>query len=181
MPLASESPPSTSGSNSAETPFTPATEVTDSTAKPSNMRSLRSLSRARARATSDAIGVVQKVMAGGYLISEKPALTGDRLPIYDETGALAYERVFARPDDRLAMGYLSRQAPDLWGRNGVARVDLTGPNGGSIAVEERTAAAALTARFEEVLAQREEERRELEVTRTSPRGLPRGGSFRGSC
>jgi hypothetical protein len=98
-----------------------------------------------------AIGVVQKVMVGGYLISEKPALSGDRQPVHDETGALAYERVFAQPDGKLALEFVSRQAPDLWGRNGVARVELSGPEGGSIAVEERTAAAALTARFEEVI------------------------------
>jgi hypothetical protein len=39
---------------------------------------------------------------------------------------------------------------------------LSGPGSGSIAVAESTAAAALTARFEEVLARWAEERRELE-------------------
>ena len=129
---------------------------------------LEAVTRARARATADAIGVVQKVMVGGYLISEEPALSGDGLPIYDQTGALAYKRVFAQPDGRLAMEYASRHTPDLWGRNGVARVELSGPDGGPIAIEESTMAAALTKRFEEVLAREEEERRELEALGIDP-------------
>ena len=100
------------------------------------------------------------------MISEKRR-DRDRQPIYDETGRTV-ERGFAPADGRLALEFVSRQAPDLWGRNGVARVELSGPDGGSIAVEESTMAAALTLRFEEVMARREEERRELEALGLDP-------------
>ena len=86
----------------------------------------------------------------------------------DKPKALGEMMRVLKPDGRLALEFVSRQAPDLWGRNGVARVELSGPDGGSIAVEESTAAAALTARFEEVLAQREEDRRELEAAGLDP-------------
>lgn len=99
-------------------------------------------------------------MEGGYVTSEKETTFPD--------GERTVERTFAAADGRLALEFVSRQAPDLWGRNGVARVELTGPDGGSIAVEESTMAAALTARFEEVLAQQEEERRELEAAGLDP-------------
>jgi hypothetical protein len=58
-------------------------------------------------------------------------------------------------------------APVLCG-NGVARVELSGPDGGSIAIEEYTAASPLTKRFDEVMARREEERRELEALGLDP-------------
>jgi hypothetical protein len=119
-----------------------------------------SVTRARATATIHAIGVVHKAMEGGYVLSEKETTYPD--------GKRTVARTFAAADGRLALEFVSRQAPDLWGRNGVARVELTGPDGGSIAVEESTMAAALAARFQEVLDRRAEERRELEAARLDP-------------
>jgi hypothetical protein len=69
---------------------------------------------ARGTAEARAVAIVQQVMAGEALIEEKPALSGDGLPIYDSAGELVYERKWAQPNGRLALDYLSRSAPSRW-------------------------------------------------------------------
>lgn len=72
-----------------------------------------SLRLARAAAGIRAVGTVQKVIAGGYVLAEEPVLDTDGHPVYDENGELAWRRTYAKPDGRLALEYLARTAPDL--------------------------------------------------------------------
>jgi hypothetical protein len=109
-----------------------------------------SLARPRAEAEVHAVGIVEKVMAGGYLVSEQETIARD--------GTRTVKPAYAPADGKLALEYLAWMAPDRWGRNGVARVEVTGPESAPIEVEEATVAAALTARLSRVLAEREAER-----------------------
>jgi transposase-like protein len=108
------------------------------------------LACARANAEVRAVAVVERVMSGGYLVSEEETIAKD--------GTRKVKRVYAPADGRLALEYLSRQSPERWGRHGVSRVELTGPDGGPAEVEESTVASALADRFTQVLAEREAER-----------------------
>jgi hypothetical protein len=124
--------------------------------------------RARAIADARAVAVIERVMAGGSLISEEETVHPD--------GAVTTKRTYTPPDGRLALETVGRRSPDLWGRNGVTRVEMTGADGGPIeVVEERTVAAALAERFTQVLEERERERQEREERRALEAGGDDGG------
>lgn len=108
--------------------------------------------RARAEGEVAVVTTIHRVIHGGHLISRKPALTGEGMPIYDETGALVYEEVFAQPDGKLGLEVLSRSAPDRWGRMGPQQIELSGPGGGPVQVESATVVKALAERLGETLA-----------------------------
>jgi hypothetical protein len=63
--------------------------------------------RARAVAEDVAVSVVRKVMVGGFVVEKRTITEGDRTE--------SIERV-AQPDGKLALEYLSRVAPQRWGR-----------------------------------------------------------------
>ena len=107
--------------------------------------------QARARAENRAVQVVERSMAGGFLISEKPVLDSEGDPVRDEDGSLAYERVWTQPDGRLALQYLARSRPDVWGQNPTQRVEITGPeDAGSAGVAPQGTVTALAARIAEI-------------------------------
>lgn len=109
---------------------------------------------ARARADSETaiIASITKVIHGGHLISRKPALTGEGTPIYDEDGALAYEEVYAQPDGKLGLEVLGRSAPTRWGRQGPLQVQVSGPDGAPIQIEQPVVVKALAERLAGTLA-----------------------------
>jgi hypothetical protein len=72
------------------------------------------VTRARARAETNVVAVVTKVIEGGYLLEEEPALNGDGLPIYDKDGEPLMRRKYAPPDGKLGMEYLRRSFPQRW-------------------------------------------------------------------
>ncbi len=110
------------------------------------------LALARAKAETKVVATVGRVIEGGHLISRKPALTGDGMPIYDEDGALVYEEVYAQPDGKLGLEFLSRSFPDRWGRLGPQQVEISGPGGAPIAVESTAQVSALAERLAAHLA-----------------------------
>jgi hypothetical protein len=84
------------------------------------------LMRARAEAEDRAVSTVKRVMMGGSLISRRPALNSDGLPIYDQNGDLTYEETWTQPDGRLAMLFLSVSWPDRWGKSATQRFEIVG-------------------------------------------------------
>lgn len=108
--------------------------------------------RARAEAEAKVVRTIGKVIEGGHLISRKPALTGDGTPIYDEDGALVYEEVYAQPDGKLGLEFLSRSAPSRWGRQGPLEVEVSGKGGGPVQVESGVVVKALAERLAGTLA-----------------------------
>lgn len=93
------------------------------------------LTLARARAEMSAVAVIQHSMAGGFVISEEPMLDIDGNPVRDENGEILWKRQYAQPDGRLALAYLGRSRPDLWGQNPTQHVELTGSGGRPVQVE----------------------------------------------
>lgn len=121
------------------------------------------LALARARAQKSAVAVIQRAMRGGDIISEKPLqdLSGDVLR--DDNGEILYERTFTQPDGRLALNYLARTSPDMWGQNAPQRLELTGANGGPVSVSPAEGQiSSLAVRLAEVAAARAADR-ELEA------------------
>lgn len=108
--------------------------------------------RARAEAETKVVHTIGRVIQGGHLISRKPALTGDGTPIYDEDGALVYEEVYAQPDGKLGLEFLSRSAPARWGRQGPLEVEVSGKDGGPLQVESGVVVKALAERLAGTLA-----------------------------
>jgi hypothetical protein len=53
-------------------------------------------------------------MEGGLLLEERPALTGDGLPIRGPDGEPMMERRYSQPDGKLALEYLRRSFPQRW-------------------------------------------------------------------
>lgn len=124
------------------------------------------LAAARARAEMTAVDVVQRSMKGGFLISEKPVLTADGKLAYDEDGNPLMERTWSQPDGRLALSYLGKSRPDVWGQNGSQRIELTGAGGAPVQVEHEATADAiegLAERLAQVAAQRRAEDAEDDV------------------
>jgi hypothetical protein len=114
---------------------------------------------ARARAQKVAVDTIQRAMKGGQIISEKPLQNMDGEAVRDDEGRILYERTFTQPDGRLALAYLGRTAPDMWGQN-AQKLELTGANGGPIAIEQQV--AGLADRIAQVAAARMADR-ELEA------------------
>lgn len=114
---------------------------------------------ARARAQKVAVETIQRAMKGGQIISEKPLQNMEGEAVRDDEGRILYERTFTQPDGRLALAYLGRTAPDMWGQN-AHKVELTGANGGPIAIEQQV--TGLADRIAQVAAARMADR-ELEA------------------
>lgn len=131
---------------------------------------LDKVGRARARAETKAIDVVQRSMVGGFVLSEKPLQDVNGDPVYDSnTGEVLYERTYSQPDGRLAMEYLARARPQEWGRNQATKVEMSGPEGGPVQVEQSVVIADLASRVASVVAAREQDR-ELEAAEVGSDG-----------
>lgn len=91
---------------------------------------------ARARAQKVAVETINRAMKGGQIISERPMVDLAGEALRDEDGRILYERTFTQPDGRLALSYLARTAPDMWGPS-AAKVEVSGPQGGPVQVEAR--------------------------------------------
>lgn len=91
---------------------------------------------ARARAQKVAVETINRAMKGGQVISERPMVDLAGEALRDDNGEILYERSFTQPDGRLALSYLARTAPDMWGPS-AAKVEVTGANGGPMQVEHR--------------------------------------------
>jgi hypothetical protein len=118
------------------------------------------LAEARAQAEMSAVAVVQRSMKGGILVSEKPVIGPDGKVARDDDGTILYERVWSQPDGRLALSYLGKSRPDVWGQNGSQRIELTGADGGPVQVETTEQAETietLADRLAAVAAQRRAE------------------------
>lgn len=85
------------------------------------------LQRARAEAEDTMVDVIRRDAVGGFITSEEPVVNGDGEVQYDEDGNVLWKRTYTSPNGRLALEYLSRSAPDRWGRKDRVLVD-TGDN-----------------------------------------------------
>jgi hypothetical protein len=112
------------------------------------------VARARARAETRAVSTVRRSMEGGFVTSEEPVLGADGDVLRDDNGEILYKRTYAQPDGRLALQYLERARPDEWSRNAASRVELSGPEGGPVQVEQQVVVASLAERLAGVVAAR---------------------------
>lgn len=117
---------------------------------------------ARARAEENAVKVVHRAMAGGFLISEEPLQNAEGELLRDDAGEILYKRVWSQPDGRLALQYLARSAPRNWGQQAIG-IELSGPGGAPLAAGgEQGAIGKLAERLASVAAARRADR-ELEA------------------
>jgi hypothetical protein len=127
---------------------------------------------ARAYAEMRAVSVIERSMEGGALISERPLQNSEGELVMDPvSGEPMYERTFTQPDGRLALNYLARSAPHMWGQNvstgalGDAAGGVAGGGGAAGGGLSEDDAARLSAQLAEVEARRREdaERDRLEL------------------
>lgn len=131
---------------------------------------------ARAHAEMRAVSVVERAMEGGFVISRRPLQNANGDVQYDSnTGEVLYEETFTQPDGRLALSYLGRSSPSVWGQNPTHKLEITAPGVGGMAggpdgdlTDDQAAAlarqlAAVQARMQEDREQDERERLELEA------------------
>jgi hypothetical protein len=126
---------------------------------------------ARAHAEMRAVSVIERSMEGGALISERPLQNSEGELVMDPvSGEPMYERTFTQPDGRLALNYLARSAPHMWGQNvstgalgdAAGGAAAGGSAGGGLSEDD---AARLSAQLADVEARRREdaERDRLEL------------------
>lgn len=97
-------------------------------------RFAQGIARARARAETAAVAVVEQVMVGGHLLEEEPVLTKDGSIARDDDGEILWRRKYAPPDGKLALAYLGVAHPLRW-RPNVQRLEVTGADGAPVRVE----------------------------------------------
>jgi hypothetical protein len=100
---------------------------------------LQRLERARAQAESHAVETIHQVITGGYEVKRRTRFLPD--------GSEETEVEVTPPDGKLALEYLARVDPERWGRAPTQRVEITGKDGGAIAVEASSSVDALAERF----------------------------------
>lgn len=116
------------------------------------------LAQARAKAEARAVDVVERSMQGGFIISEDPVQNERGEVQRDDNGEILWKRTYTQPDGRLALSYLGRSRPDVWGQNPTQRLEVTGAGGGPMQVEDTTdRVAALSQRLAAIAAQRDDE------------------------
>lgn len=112
------------------------------------------LALARARAEERAVKVIHRSMEGGFVISETPIQNANGDVQRDDHGRILYSRTYSQPDGRLALAYLARSSPERWGQN-AAKVELSGPGGSPVQVQQVGQIASLAQRLHEVAAARQ--------------------------
>jgi Homeodomain-like domain len=130
------------------------------------------VTRARAHAERNAVDVIQRSMRGGFVLSEEPIVNADGdVVCHPSTGEPLFKRSFAQPDGRLALEYLARARPQEWSRQqAAAKVEVSGPEGGPVQVEQQVVIASLAERVAAVVAAREADR-ELEAAEADGDGV----------
>lgn len=128
------------------------------------------VARARARAEMRAVGTVRRSMEGGHVLSEEPVLDLEGQPVRDDSGEILYKRTYSAPDGKLALMYLERARPDEWARSAPDRVEVSGPNGAPVQVEQQVVIAGLAERVAAVAARRREDA-ELEAAEADDEGV----------
>lgn len=109
---------------------------------------------ARARAEENAVRVIQRSMAGGFVLSEEPLIGADGDVLRNDNGEILWKRTYSQPDGRLALAYLARISPDRWGQN-PQRVEVSGPGGSAVQVQHQVGQIeALAERLHAVAAER---------------------------
>lgn len=109
------------------------------------LRFAEAVEQVRAERQVRMLGIVDKVARGGYPTKVKSTLLPD--------GTEVTEREWASPDWRAAAWWVERAFPAQFGKQAAThRVEVSGPQGGPIAVESATVVAALSARLHEALA-----------------------------
>jgi transposase-like protein len=126
------------------------------------------LALARAHAEMRAVAVIERSMEGGFVISERPLQNSDGDVQYGPDGQVLYERTYTQPDGRLALNYLARSSPSVWGQNPTQRLEITGAGVGALGAGgdlDEDQAAALGRQLAAVAARRreDEERDRLEL------------------
>lgn len=81
---------------------------------------------ARAHAEMRAVSVIERAMDGGFVVSERPIQDSNGDVQYGPDGEVLYERTFTQPDGRLALNYLARSSPSMWGQNPTHKVEIHG-------------------------------------------------------
>jgi hypothetical protein len=112
------------------------------------------VAHAQARAENTAVKSIDKVIRGGFVLVERPVIGPDGLVVLGPDGEPVVERTLAPPDGKLALEVLGRKFPDRWGRRETARVELSGPDGGSVQVESSVVVSAVAERLVAVRAAR---------------------------
>lgn len=126
---------------------------------------------ARAHAEMRAVGVIERAMEGGFVISERPIQDVNGELKYGPDGQVLYERTYTQPDGRLALSYLGRSSPSVWGQNPTHKLEITAPGVAGVAgpdgemADDQAAALArqLAVVQERVRADQEQDRLELEA------------------
>jgi transposase-like protein len=96
---------------------------------------LERVERAHAEGESHAVEALHTAIEGGFVVRRR------HLP----DGSL--EEEVAPPDGKLALNYLAVRDPERWGRTPTQRIEVTGRDGGAIAVEASSSVDALAERF----------------------------------
>jgi hypothetical protein len=96
------------------------------------------VSRARAESEVRVVGQIQRVIMGGQVLKEVTRT----LP----NGAVETERQFAPPDGKVALEFAARAYPDRWARR--AALEVSGPGGGPVQIEQGHVIAALAERLQ---------------------------------
>ncbi len=117
----------------------------------------------RAHAHMEAVEIVQEAMRGGLVISEEPLRDKEGNVLRIDEGEILCARRYSQPDGRLALQYLARSAPDLWGPHATPTLGLTGQLDPT--TEDESSAdqiSRLSGRLALVVAQRRAEDEEAE-------------------
>lgn len=129
---------------------------------------------ARAHAEMKAVDVIDRAMEGGFVISERPIQNAEGEVQHGPNGEILWERTFTQPDGRLALSYLARSSPSVWGQSPTHKLEITAPGVGGVGgpdgdlPDDQAAALArqltiVQARIQEDREQDERERLELEA------------------
>lgn len=127
---------------------------------------------ARAHAEMRAVSVIERAMEGGFVVSERPIQDSNGDVKYGPDGEILWERTFTQPDGRLALNYLARSSPAMWGQHAAGSPGMGGTAdggaeaGGSGGLSENQAAVLaeqLAAVTKRKLEDEERDRLELEA------------------
>ncbi len=121
------------------------------------------LALARAHAHLRAMEVVQQAMRGRAGYQREPLRDKEGNVLCRDDGEILCVRRYSQPDGRLALQYLARSAPDLWGPHATPTLGLTGQLDPTTKDESSAdQISLLSGRLARVVAQRRAEDEEAE-------------------